>query len=71
MVGDADYEALSNSIIALVRDRDPTLSAIPVLVISAAPQDRLLEAKVLGADAFISKPFDFDVLSTMVRGLLG
>jgi CheY-like chemotaxis protein len=37
--------------------RDPMLASIPVLVISAASQDRLLEAKELGANAFLSKPF--------------
>lgn len=53
------------------RQQDPTLSAIPVLVVSAAPQDRLLEAKGLGADGFLSKPFDFDVLTALVRSFTG
>ena len=35
-----------------------------------APQERLREAKDLGADAFLSKPFDFDVLSSPVGSLL-
>jgi DNA-binding response OmpR family regulator len=47
----------------------PALSSIPVLVISAAPEARLLEAMALGADAFLSKPFDLDVLSAMVGSL--
>jgi DNA-binding response OmpR family regulator len=47
----------------------PALSEIPVLVISAAPEARLLEAMALGADAFLSKPFDLDVLSAMVGSL--
>ena len=49
------------------RQDDPALTAIPVLVISAAPQQRLLEAKELGADAFLSKPFDLGVLNALVR----
>ena len=46
------------------------LSSIPVLVILAAPGNRLLEAKELGANAFLSKPFDVDVLSTVVSTLV-
>src|SRR5207302_2550929 len=49
------------------RQDDPALTGIPVLVISAAPQQRLLEAKELGADAFLSKPFDLGVLNALVR----
>jgi DNA-binding response OmpR family regulator len=48
------------------RHDDPKLAAIPVLVVSAAPEDRLLEAKELGADGFLSKPFDLDILSALV-----
>jgi CheY-like chemotaxis protein len=50
------------------RHDNSRLSAIPVLVVSSAPEDRLLEAKELGADAFLSKPFDLDILSAVVRG---
>jgi DNA-binding response OmpR family regulator len=53
------------------RREEPTLAAIPVLVLSAAPQERLLEAKQLGADAFLSKPFDLDVLSALLRSFVG
>jgi len=49
------------------RHDDPKLAAIPVLVLSAAPEDRLLEAKELGADAFLSKPVDLDALTALVR----
>jgi CheY-like chemotaxis protein len=54
---------------AFLRQRrmDPQLASIPVLVISAAGQDQLLEAKELGGDAFLSKPFDLAVLSAVVR----
>ena len=50
------------------RHDNARLSSIPVIVVSAAPEDRLLEAKELGADAFLSKPFDLDLLSAVVRG---
>ena len=55
-----------------LRERSATaqLAAIPVLVISAAPHALLLEAKELGADAFLSKPFDLDALSTLVRSFV-
>jgi CheY-like chemotaxis protein len=53
------------------RRDEPTLAAIPVLVLSAAPQERLREAKQLGADAFLSKPFDLDVLSALLRTFIG
>jgi DNA-binding response OmpR family regulator len=51
------------------RRHDPVLSNIPVLVISAAAKEELLEAKKLGADAFLSKPFDLGALSTLVHNL--
>src|SRR5437764_760514 len=49
------------------RRSDPDLQRIRVLVISAAPKDRLLEAKALGADGFVSKPFDMDVLTALAQ----
>jgi len=52
------------------RRDDRVLSGIPVLVISAAPQERLREAKALGADGFLSKPFDLDMLSALVRSFI-
>ena len=48
------------------RQADNVLAQIPVVVISAAPQDRILEAKELGANAFLSKPFDLDALSALL-----
>ena len=56
----------------LLRERttDPLLAGIPVLVVSAAAQDSLLEAKRLGADAFLSKPFDLQALSALVASLI-
>jgi CheY-like chemotaxis protein len=40
------------------RRNDPELANIRVVVLSAARKDLLLEAKNLGADAFLSKRFD-------------
>jgi CheY-like chemotaxis protein len=51
------------------RRADPDLVDIPVLAISAAPHDRLQEAKELGADGFLSKPLDLDVLSAVLRDI--
>jgi len=52
------------------REQIPHVADIPVLVVSAAPQERLLEAKDLGAAGFLSKPFDFDVLTALVRSFI-
>jgi len=52
------------------RQADVILASIPIVVLSAAPPDRLLEAKDLGADAFLSKPFDIDALTALVRGFV-
>jgi len=49
------------------RHNDPDLTNVRVVVLSAAPKDLLLEAKNLGADAFLSKPFDLDVLGSIVE----
>ena len=49
------------------RQTDSALAQIPVVVISAAPQNRILEAKELGATAFLSKPFDLDALSALIN----
>ena len=48
------------------RQTDSALAQIPVVVISAAPHNRILEAKELGANAFLSKPFDLDALSALL-----
>ncbi|HET6315927.1 MAG TPA: response regulator [Chloroflexota bacterium] len=52
------------------RQTDVIMAWIPVVVLSAAPLDRLVEAKELGADAFLSKPFDIDALTALVRGFV-
>jgi CheY-like chemotaxis protein len=42
-----------------------------VLVVSAAAHDSLLQAKQLGADAFLSKPFDLHALAALAHSLAG
>jgi two-component system, OmpR family, response regulator len=53
------------------RRADPLLAPIPVMVLSAATQDLLRDAKHLGADALMSKPFDLDALTGVVRSFIG
>jgi CheY-like chemotaxis protein len=38
-----------------------------VVAISAAPEGYLREAKSLGADAVLAKPFDLETLSSVVQ----
>lgn len=52
------------------RQTDVIMASIPVVVLSAAPPGRLAEAKELGADAFLSKPFDIDALTALVRSFV-
>jgi two-component system, OmpR family, response regulator CpxR len=44
-------------------NKDPSLSAIPVMVLSAVARD-----KPAGAAAFLRKPFDIDTFCDAVRG---
>jgi DNA-binding response OmpR family regulator len=53
------------------RRADPLLAPVPVVVVSAAPQDLLREASHLGADGLMSKPFDLDALTALVRSFIG
>lgn len=55
-----------------LRDRpgDPRLMGIPVVVISAAMPERLLLAAQLGADALLSKPFDLEQLTSVLRSFV-
>jgi len=48
---------------------DKTLSSIPILMISAHPNAKELCLNA-GADDFIAKPFDMDVLLSKVSGLI-
>ena len=52
------------------RNANSRFGSIPTVVLSAAPPDRLVEAKDLGADAFLSKPFDLDALTALVRSFV-
>ena len=38
--------------------------------VESTVKERLLEAKELGADGFLSKPFDLDVLTALIRSFL-
>jgi CheY-like chemotaxis protein len=53
------------------RQADAQMARIPVIAISAAPHVRLREAKQLGANAFLSKPFDQDALTVLIRSFVG
>jgi CheY-like chemotaxis protein len=43
---------------------DPVIASIPVVVLSAAPPERLVN---IGAEAVLQKPFDYEQLLTAVR----
>lgn len=43
---------------------------VPIIIVSAK-RERLLNFRALGADDFIEKPFDFDVLERKISRLLG
>lgn len=47
-----------------------TLTAVPILVMSAGREDDLKRAKQLGANAYLAKPFDLDVLLALVQQLV-
>ena len=53
------------------RQNLPALAGVPVVVLSAAREPRLQEAKVLGADAVLAKPFNLDALLMLVGQLAG
>jgi CheY-like chemotaxis protein len=53
------------------RREDALLASIPVVAMSAAPEALLLEAETLGADAFLSKPFDLDTVTALIRSFVG
>ena len=56
----------------LLRERrhNPQLSAVPVVVVSAAHRDMLATALELGANACLHKSFDLDELSRIVNDCL-
>src|SRR5438105_6541267 len=52
------------------RKEHPSLARIPVLVVSASSNEALLEARDLGADGILAKPFDLDALMLALRSLV-
>lgn len=52
------------------RPRHVTLATVPILVMSAGREDDLKRAKQLGANAYLAKPFDVDVLLALVQQLV-
>jgi DNA-binding response OmpR family regulator len=51
---------------------DPHLKAIPILILTALKSAKeRAQLEQLGADAFVSKPFDGKELSAQIRQLLG
>ena len=52
------------------RERDPELSRIPVIVVSANRDPALVTAVDKGICAFLPKPFDIGALSALVRSCL-
>ena len=57
----------------LDRIRDsPALKAVPVVMLTAqATRDAVLKGLVLGADGYITKPFEIDILLQAVAAVLG
>jgi CheY-like chemotaxis protein len=49
------------------RLRQPALTAIPVVVLSATGREEKAEARALGADAFLLKPVEPEVLLDAIR----
>jgi len=51
---------------------EPKLRTIPVLVLTALKQDREIDRVTkLGADGFVTKPFDSKALTSRIRELVG
>ncbi|MBD2080433.1 response regulator [Leptolyngbya sp. FACHB-17] len=50
--------------------RKPELSSIPILLVTAHEQAKVIEGLEAGANGFICKPIDFDKLLMQVKALL-
>jgi two-component system OmpR family response regulator len=58
-------------ILALLR-RHPTLQRLPVILLTArTTKEDVMHGLVLGADGYITKPFEFDVLMDAIKAVLG
>jgi len=58
-------------ILALLR-RHPTLQRLPVILLTArTTREDVMHGLVLGADGYITKPFEFDVLVDAMKAVLG
>ena len=58
-------------ILAAIR-RHPALSSVPVVMLTAkATRESVLKGLAGGADGYITKPFEIDVLMTAVKAVLG
>jgi CheY-like chemotaxis protein len=51
--------------------RDPLLASVPILAVSSDTQESIVEGILkAGADAFLSKPVDFDALEKTIAEIL-
>jgi CheY-like chemotaxis protein len=51
--------------------RDPLLASVPILAVSSDTQESIVEGILkAGADAFLSKPVDFDALEKTIADIL-
>jgi|SRR5262245_36187175 len=58
-------------VLALVR-RHPALQALPVILLTArTTREDVMRGLVLGADGYITKPFEFDILVAAMKAVLG
>ena len=58
-------------LIVMLRKSHPQFKETPFLVLSAhADKSHMEEVQKLGADAYLTKPFDFDILIETVEALL-
>lgn len=52
--------------------RHPVLKAVPVIMLTAeATREAVLKGLLAGADGYVTKPFDAEVLTTAVKSVLG
>ena len=50
----------------------PVLKTVPVIVMTAkATSEAVIQGLVRGADGYITKPFDVDIISSAIKSVLG